>query len=146
MPSPRFLLPFAIGKTRRLSRASRARSRQSAAGLSQRCFVGSMQRIMNKPLLFAAALFALSFSAQAKDLATGSLADLAKGHEQVFKEMSGGQPAIVLQRGEKQFVIYGVTAVRAVGSALEVTVKNGQKYSVNPTDVFFITNDSFGLK
>ncbi len=101
---------------------------------------------MNKPILFAAALFALSFSADAKEPPAGSLDELAKGHEQVFKELNGGQPAIVLQRGEKQFVIYGVTAVRAVGGTLEITVKSGQKYSVNPADIFFITNDSFGLK
>jgi hypothetical protein len=146
VPSPRIPLPFTIGETRRLSCASGARSGQSAEGLSMRHLVSSRRHIMNKPLFFAVALFAFSFSAEAKDLAAGSLADLAKGHAQVFEDLSGGQPAIVLQRGEKQFVIYGVTAVRAVGSALEVTVKNGQKYSVNPADVFFITNDSFGLK
>lgn len=75
-----------------------------------------------------------------------SLAELARGHEQVCRGLTGDQTSIVLQRGEKQFVIYGVTNVRAVGSALEVTVKAGQKYSVNPADVFFVTNDTFGLK
>lgn len=79
--------------------------------------------------------------------AENALPDLARSHEQVFKSFTGDAPiSIVLQRGEKQFVISGVTGVRAVGSSTEVTVKNGQKYSVAPTDIFFITNDTFGLK
>ncbi|HYP15731.1 MAG TPA: hypothetical protein VEQ65_00860 [Opitutus sp.] len=100
-----------------------------------------------KKLLLILALAALAPHASAQPAAAlSALADLARSHEQVFKHIAGEQVALVLQKGEKQFVVYGVTQVRAVGSALEVTVKQGQKYSVNPGDVFFLTNDTFGLK
>ena len=106
--------------------------------------------IMKNILPLAACSVALFFffatSAHAQTSSAASLADLARSHEQVFKELADEQTALVLQRGDKQFVIYGVTHVRAVGSAIEVTVKNGRKYSVNPADVFFLTNDAFGLK
>lgn len=104
---------------------------------------------MKKILLLAAwhaALFYSFATGAHAQTSSASLADLARSHEQVFKELADDQTALVLQRGDKQFVIYGVTHVRAVGSAVEVTVKNGRKYSVNPADVFFLTNDAFGLK
>ncbi len=93
-------------------------------------------------LLFASA--APASAAAAADSA--ALVELARGHEQVFKKLASDRTAVVLQKGEKQFVIYGVTDLRSAGGILEITVKNGSKYSVNPGDVFFITNDSFGLK
>lgn len=54
--------------------------------------------------------------------------------------------SVVLQRGDKQFVVGGVTALRAVGGNVEITVNNGRKYSVAATDIFFVTNDTFNLK
>lgn len=76
-----------------------------------------------------------------------SLAALAQSHEQIFQTFSGDAPiSVVLQRGEKQFVISGVIQVRAVGSAAEISVNNGRKYSVSAGDILFITNDTFGLK
>lgn len=73
------------------------------------------------------------------------LAELAEGHEQVFKTMTGDHIAVVLQKGDKQFTVYGVTKIRAVGAVLEITVKNGEKYSVSPADVFFISNNGFKI-
>lgn len=71
------------------------------------------------------------------------LAELAQAHEQVFKTLTGEHIAVVLQKGDKQFTVYGVVKVRAVGAVLEITVKNGEKYSVSPADVFFISNNGF---
>ena len=73
------------------------------------------------------------------------LVELARGHERSFKSLTGDRTAVVLQKGEKQFTIFGVTNVRALGAILEITVKNGDKYSVSPTDVFFITNNPFKI-
>lgn len=104
---------------------------------------------MNRPLLLSvscAALLAFVTPAYSETPGPLPLAELARSHEQVFKRLADEQTALVLQRGDKQFVIYGVTDVRAVGSVVEVTVKNGRKYSVNPADIFFLTNDAFGLK
>ncbi len=74
-----------------------------------------------------------------------ALADLARGHERVFKSLGTDHVAVVLQKGDKQFTIYGVVEIRAVGAVLEITVKNGEKYSVSPADVFFITNNGFKI-
>ena len=91
-------------------------------------------------------LFASAAPAPAAAADSAALVELARGHEQVFKKLASDRTAVVLQKGEKQFVIYGVTDLRSAGGILEITVKNGSKYSVNPGDVFFITNDTFGLK
>lgn len=110
---------------------------------------------MKIPLLLCVALLNLpvpALSAQtpsardrASDSASNFLPDLAKGHEQVFKGLTPGTTSIVLQKGDKQFTIYGVTNVRAVGSVVEITVKNGEKYSVSAQDVFFMTNNAFKI-
>ncbi len=99
-------------------------------------------------LLLAALLFSGPFHPGfAAPLPDASLAALAQSHEQIFQTFSGDAPiSVVLQRGEKQFVISGVTHVRAVGSAAEISVNNGRKYSVSAGDILFITNDTFGLK
>lgn len=73
------------------------------------------------------------------------LFEIARGHEQVFKALSGEHISVVLQKGDKQFTIYGVTNVRAIGAVLEITVKNGEKYSVSAADVFFISNNAFKI-
>ncbi len=101
-------------------------------------------------LLVTALLAAPLFSAPAGtaiSLSDTALAALARSHEEVFQSLSGDAPiSVVLQRGDKQFVISGVTRVRAVGSVAEIAVNNGRKYSVSAGDIFFITNDTFGLK
>jgi hypothetical protein len=74
-----------------------------------------------------------------------ALSDVARGHEQVAKEISGDHTAVVLQKGDKQFTVYGVVSIRAVGSVVEITVKNGEKYSVSAADIFFITNNGFKI-
>jgi|GEM_PF-2986638 hypothetical protein len=102
-------------------------------------------------LLLAGALLASapSFAASnATNLPAGSaLAALARSHEQIFQSITDDAPiSAVLQRGDKQFVIAGVTRVRAVGEAVEITVNHDRRYSVSATDILFITNDTFGLK
>lgn len=74
-----------------------------------------------------------------------ALADVARGHEQVARGLSGDHTAVVLQKGDKQFTVYGVVSVRAIGAVVEITVKNGEKYSVNAADIFFITNNGFKI-
>lgn len=102
-----------------------------------------------KPL--SPALFALLLGASslpllaASPVDAASLAELAHSHEQVFKTLGTEHTAVVIQKGDKQFTIYGVTAIRAVGPVLEVTVKNGEKYSVSASDVFFISNNGFKI-
>jgi hypothetical protein len=93
-------------------------------------------------LLFSLAAWPVT-AAPAPDAAT--LAELARSHEQVCKTLGGDHVAVVIQKGDKQFTIYGVTAVHAVGPVLEITVKNGEKYSVSAADVFFISNNGFKI-
>ena len=97
-----------------------------------------------KSLLLAALLLPLSAVAATPD-SVALLTDLARAHEQIFKTLPSDHIAVVLQKGEKQFTIYGVTNVRAVGVLLEITVKTGEKYSVSPADVFFISNNGFKI-
>ncbi len=98
-------------------------------------------------LLLVSAPLAQAQAGSSAVLSEQSLAALARSHEQVFQTITGDAPvSAVLQRGDKQFVISGVIKVRAVGSAAEITVNGGRKYSVSPADIFFITDDTFGLK
>jgi hypothetical protein len=100
-----------------------------------------------KRLLLFAALTCPLFAATPASPSDTALAALAQGHEQVFPTFTGDAPiSIVLQRGDKQFVISGVTGVRAVGSITVISVNNGRKYSISPADILFITDDTFGLK
>jgi hypothetical protein len=74
-----------------------------------------------------------------------ALIAIGRGHEQVAKGIAGDHTAVVIQKGDKQFTIYGVVSVRAVGPVMEITVKSGEKYSVSAADIFFITNNGFKI-
>lgn len=106
-------------------------------------------RLLTTATLLALPLFAPALAQTAADRPSAGrssdLSDLARGHEQVFKNLSPGNTTAVLQKGDKQFTIYGVTEVRAIGSVVEITVKNGEKYSVGAGDIFFITNNAFKI-
>lgn len=85
------------------------------------------------------------FAAGSSEKDPEALTAIARGHEQVAKELSGDHTAVVIQKGDKQFTIYGVVSLRAVGPVVEITVKNGEKYSVSAADIFFITNNGFKI-
>lgn len=74
-----------------------------------------------------------------------ALAEIGHAHEQVAKGLASDHTTVVIQKGDKQFTIYGVVSVRAVGPVVEITVKNGEKYSVSAGDIFFITNNGFKM-
>jgi len=86
-----------------------------------------------------------SANASEKVGTTETLSEIARAHEQVAKGLTGDHTAVVVQKGDKQFTIYGVVSVRAVGPVVEITVKNGEKYSVSAADIFFITNNGFKI-
>jgi len=90
-------------------------------------------------------LAVLASSSSEKSTDAEALSAISRGHEQVAKELAGDHTAVVVQKGDKQFTIYGVVSVRAVGPVVEITVKNGEKYSVSAADIFFITNNGFKI-
>jgi hypothetical protein len=94
-------------------------------------------------VLHPLAVFAASSPEKTAD--AEALIAIGRGHEQVAKELAGDHTAVVIQKGDKQFTIYGVVSVRAVGAVVEITVKNGEKYSVGAADIFFITNNGFKI-
>jgi len=101
-----------------------------------------------KPLVILFAFAALHPLAALTAGASEKTADgeaIARAHEQVVKGISGDHTAVVIQKGDKQFTIYGVVSLRAVGPVVEITVKNGEKYSVSAADIFFITNNGFKI-
>lgn len=144
-----------VGKTRirrpgRFARSPAVRAGPIREPRSPAAFIPPTSVKISSLLLVTALLAAPLASARAgtvTPLSDTALAALARSHEQVFQSFSGDAPiSVVLQRGDKQFVISGVTHVRAVGSVAEIAVNNGRKYSVSAGDIFFITNDTFGLK
>lgn len=98
-------------------------------------------------LLAVLSSFLFVHAANAAESGTGAetLTRLSRAHEEVAKSIPGDHTAVVVQKGDKQFTIYGVVAIRAVGPVLEITVKNGEKYSVSAADIFFITNNGFKI-
>lgn len=90
-------------------------------------------------------LAVLSTNASEKSTDAEALIAIGRAHEQVVKGITGDHTAVVIQKGDKQFTIYGVVSLRAVGPVVEITVKNGEKYSVSAADVFFITNNGFKI-
>lgn len=106
-----------------------------------------MKSILALTLAFAAAypLAAFSASATEKTPDADTLAQIGRAHEQVTKALAGDHTSVVIQKGDKQFTIYGVVSLRAVGPVVEITVKNGEKYSVSAADIFFITNNGFKI-
>ncbi|ACB73455.1 hypothetical protein [Opitutus terrae] len=110
-----------------------------------------MKNALLLPILFALCAVASSSAQDAAEqkrsalVPSNGLPALAESHAQVFKELAPGPASVVLQKGDKQFTIYGVVGLRAVGSVVEITVTNGEKYSVSPQDIFFITNNAFKI-